>query len=248
MTVGSSPITPAMKNCKFCGKEFDPKISRSKLYCCRNHAVIYSYKLKTLIKYFGFDKSFIETYKAEEEYERIRNMLYDLYWNKNKSSSDIAKMFNYTSHIENIANKVFKMLDIPKKTVSQAVLNNYMNGQIAPCSNMYRNGWYTTWNNKKVFLRSSYEFDYAKLLDEQYIDYEVEKLRISYYNTIAKSIKVAIPDFYIPSTNTIVEIKSNYTLDVQNMKDKIKAYKEAGYNFKLILEHKEIEDINNLAC
>ena len=70
-------------------------------------------------------------------------------------------------------------------------------------------------------------------------------MRISYYNTITKSIKVAIPDFYIPSTNTIVEIKSNYTLDVQNMKDKIKAYKEAGYNFKLILENKDT-NISNI--
>ena len=237
-----------MNKCKFCGKEFDPIQSKAKSYCCREHLVICSYKLKTLIKYFGFDESLLGTVHAIEEYERIRQMLYNLYWVEHKSSREITEMFNYNSHIENIANKVFKMLNIPKKTVSQAVLNNYMNGQIVPCSNMYKNGWHTTWNNKKVFLRSSYEFDYAKLLDEQYIDYEVEKLRISYYNTITKSIKVAIPDFYIPSTNTIVEIKSNYTLDVQNMKDKIKAYKEAGYNFKLILEHKEIEGINNLAC
>ena len=237
-----------MNKCKFCGKEFDPIQSKSKSYCCREHLVIYSYKLKTLIKYFGFNESLIGTIHAIEEYERIRQMLYNLYWVERKSSREIAEMFNYNSHIENIANKVFKMLNIPKKTVSQAVKENYLHGQIPSSSNAYVHGYHITWNNKKVFLRSSYEFDYAKLLDEKHIDYEVEKLRISYYNTIAKSIKVAIPDFYIPSTNTIVEIKSNYTLDVQNMKDKIKAYKEAGYNFKLILEHKEIEDINNLAC
>ena len=175
-------------------------------------------------------------------------MLYDLYWIEHKSSREIAEMFNYNSHIENITNKVFKMLNIPKKTVSQAVKENYLHGQIPSTSNTYVHGYHTTWNNKKVFLRSSYEFDYAKLLDEQHIDYDVESLRIEYYDSINKENKIAIPDFYITSTNTIVEIKSNYTLDVQNMKDKIKVYKEAGYNFKLILEHKEIEDINNLAC
>lgn len=53
-------------------------------------------------------------------------------------------------------------------------------------------------------------------------------------------MRVAIPDFYIPSTNTIVEIKSTYTLDVQNMKDKVKKYKELGYDFKLILNHQEV--------
>ena len=38
----------------------------------------------------------------------------------------------------------------------------------------------------------------------------------------------------------IVEIKSSWTLDKQNMIDKMKAYKELGYNFKLICDHKEI--------
>ena len=228
-----------MRKCKFCGKEFDPKFSKSKSYCCREHAIIYSNRLKTLIKYFGYDKTLLGTKYAIDEYERIRHMLYDLYWNKHKSSSDIAKMFNYTLHVENIANKVFKMLDIPKKSVSQAIKENYMHGQIPPSSNTYKHGWHTTWNNKKVFLRSSHEFDYAKQLDENKIDYEVENLRISYYDTISQTNKIAIPDFYIPYTNTIVEIKSNYTLNVQNMKDKKKAYEQAGYNFKLILEHVE---------
>ena len=38
----------------------------------------------------------------------------------------------------------------------------------------------------------------------------------------------------------IVEIKSFWTLDEQNMKDKKKAYLDLGYNFKLICDHKEI--------
>ena len=227
-----------MNKCKFCGKEFDPIQSKSKSYCCREHLVIYSYKLKTLIKYFGFDESLIGTIYAIEEYERIRQMLYDLYWIEHKSSREIAEMFNYNSHIENITNKVFKMLDIPKKTVSQAVKENYLHGQIPSASNTYVHGYHTTWNNKKVFLRSSYEFEYAKLLDEQHIDYEVESLRIEYYDNNKKCYRIAIPDFYIPSTNTIVEIKSNYTLDVENMKDKKKYYEQLGYNFKLIVDNK----------
>lgn len=39
----------------------------------------------------------------------------------------------------------------------------------------------------------------------------------------------------------IVEIKSEYTLDEQNMRDKKKAYLENGYNFKLICDFKEKE-------
>ena len=77
------------------------------------------------------------------------------------------------------------------------------------------------------------ESDHNKKL-EQAVCY-----RSFYYDSINKENKIAIPDFYIPSTNTIVEIKSNYTLNVQNMLDKKLAYENAGYKFKLILEHKE---------
>lgn len=37
----------------------------------------------------------------------------------------------------------------------------------------------------------------------------------------------------------IVEIKSNYIFDKQNMIDKSKVYKKLGYNFKLILDKQE---------
>ena len=102
-----------------------------------------------------------------------------------------------------------------------------------------------TWDDKFVYLRSSYEENYAQLLDQNKILYEVEVLRIVYFDTQQKKERIAIPDFYLSETNTIVEIKSDWTLDVINMLDKVKAYKELGYNFKLILEHKEV-DINTL--
>ncbi len=105
----------------------------------------------------------------------------------------------------------------------------------------YKSGYHITWNNKKVFLRSSYEFEYARQLDKENIDYDVEKLHISYWDSQLLKNRLAVPDFYIPSTNTIVEIKSTYTLDEQNMKDKFKAYKDSGYNCKLIVNKKEIK-------
>lgn len=51
---------------------------------------------KTLIKYFGYDETKLGTPDAETEYYRIRDYIYDLYWNKNESSLSIAKMFGYT--------------------------------------------------------------------------------------------------------------------------------------------------------
>lgn len=85
--------------------------------------------------------------------------------------------------------------------------------------------------------------DYAKELDEQKIRYDVECFHIKYFDTIRNEYRCSIPDFYLIDSNTIVEIKSEFTLDIQNMKDKFKSYNNLGYNTKLILEHKEV-DIN----
>ena len=53
------------------------------------------------------------------------------------------------------------------------------------------------------------------------------------------------PDFYIYDTNTIVEIKSSWTLDKQNMIDKFIAYKQLGYNCKCICDNIEVEIMQN---
>ena len=65
------------------------------------------------------------------------------------------------------------------------------------------------------------------------------KWRILYWDSQIQVQRTAIPDFYLPDSNMIVEIKSDYTYDEPNMKDKLKSYKKHGYDFKLILEHKE---------
>lgn len=82
---------------------------------------------------------------------------------------------------------------------------------------------------------------YAKDLDEKQIDYSVEDLRILYWDTQKLKQRIAIPDFYIPSENLIVEIKSEYTLDEQNMKDKVSEYKKHGYNVCVMVDFVERE-------
>lgn len=77
-------------------------------------------------------------------------------------------------------------------------------------------------------------------MDEYKIIYDVENLRIRYYDTIKQKERISIPDFYLPDLNMIVEIKSNYTLNLQNIIDKFNEYKNNGYKTKLIVEGKEI--------
>lgn len=232
-----------IRYCKFCGKLIE---NNSNNYCSDTCRKINQYKIPTLIKYFGYDKSLIGTNKAYSEFYRIKNLLYDLYWNQHMSSSEIATMFKYTSHVENLTNKVFVMLGIPKKTLSQSQTENLKYGRTnIPSAFTYKASYHTTWNNKIVYLRSSNELVFAKELDDSKIEYEVENLRISYFDTILNKERIAIPDFYLPATNTLVEIKSTYTLDIQNMKDKFKAYNKLGYNTRLIVDFKDV-DINNL--
>ena len=56
-------------------------------------------------------------------------------------------------------------------------------------------------------------------------------------------MRFAFPDFYLPEQNLIVEVKSAFTLDVQNMKDKFLQYKALGYNVDLLYEHMHYPDM-----
>lgn len=226
------------KKCLICGRIYNV-IGRCQNDFCKNHN---HQQFRSLIKYFEFDKTKLGTNDVENEFNKVRENLYDLYWNKHLSSIEICKQFNYPN-VGNLTGKIFHYLNIPSKNSKQSVLENMNYKNFVPQNNVKSYGneqWYITWNNKEVFLRSSYELDYVKELDTHQIDYDVECLRIKYWDSQKQKYRCAIPDFYIPSQNLIVEIKSEYTLDKQNMKDKKKAYLEQGYNFKLICEHKEL--------
>lgn len=231
------------KKCPICGKLYKVGYQCFNEFC--QHKSIKQFEL--LIKYFGFDKAKLGTLEVEQEFNRIHDLLYDLYWNKKMSSSDIANYFNYDKK-RSIIQNTFKYLGIPTRNFKESTKIAILTGKInyENTSNNYKHQKYITWNNKEVFLRSNYELDYAKELDEQKIYYEVEKLRINYFDSQRKENRIAIPDFYIPSTNTIVEIKSCWTTNYQELKDKEIEYKKQGYNYKLIFEHQEYNSINEI--
>jgi hypothetical protein len=225
--------------CKICGRKYIKGVGGCNNNFCKTHNI---QGFKLLIKYFNFDKTKLGTNEIENEYNRVRGIIYNLYWKENLTGFQIAQKYNFKSK-HSILQTVFKFLNIPTRDIKHANKLAYIEGRmpLQELKNQYKTGWHTTWNNKKVYLRSSYELDYADELDKQQIEYEAESLRIKYFDSKTNEYCTAIPDFYLSGTNTIVEIKSNYTLDIQNMKDKVKVYKELGYNFKLILEHQEID-------
>lgn len=240
-------ITPShIRKCSICGRTYLYNTGGCKNKFCQTHNI---QQFKSLIKYFTFDKTKLGTLEVEDEFNRVKNLLYDLYWNKKLTANEIGKIYNYkNSH--NIIQNIFKFLKIPTRNLSESQINAVLQGKKDITYNFqYKNIWHTTWNNKEVYLRSSYELDYAKELDEQQIDYEVEKLRIKYFDSQKNKIRCAVPDFYLPNENMIIEIKSSWTTNYQELKDKENEYKKLGYNYKLIFEHKEyntIDDIDKL--
>jgi len=216
--------------CGYCGQEI-----------CKNKEVCNRYKIiPTLIKYFGFDDSKLGSLDFYKEYYRIVDLIKTEYYENKLSLIELCEKYNH-SEVWNFY-KILDILDIDRRTLGESTQNALLTGRrnISNTEFNYKNGWHKTWNNKKVYYRSSYELDYCKELDKKKIDYEMETVRIEYWDNKQQKYRIAIPDFYIPFDNLIVEIKCNYSYDEQNMEDKVKKYKELGYNFKLILEHKEI--------
>ena len=215
---------------------------------CKKHGF---QQLLSMVKHLGFDPKVIGTKEVFSEFERVRNMVYDLYWNQGYSGVDLEKMFGYGKYT---MYSVFLYLDIPRRQQSDAIRNALVNGKSLSKEDGSTNGfvgssnWHLTWFGETVFLRSSYEVDYAEELDDKKISYKVEKIRLEYFDTLLNKKRVAVPDFFLPDTNELVEIKSDFTLDIQEMLDKFKVYKESGYIPRLILEHEEIDlyDIDNI--
>lgn len=70
-----------VRKCKICGRELIDGKCRNE-FCIKNKLTDFN----KLSKYFGFDLTKYGTLEVEGEFNRIREMLYDLYWNKHMSS------------------------------------------------------------------------------------------------------------------------------------------------------------------
>ena len=167
-----------IKRCKYCGL---PKREGDHFVCKK-----LSKLLRTMIK-FGFDTTKLGTIKAVSEFYRIKDVIENFYEKNAASYEALINSFNYTSGSANFL-KILKSLDIKVLSHSEAaikyLLSDRANSNKINSSNYnYKDEWHTTWNNKKVYLRSSYETDFANELDECKIDYEVESLRIKYFDT-----------------------------------------------------------------
>lgn len=209
---------------------------------CKDSYVCSKYRLFNGLIKFGFDINTKGTEKIIDEFYRVRNIIEKFYLLNGSNNDKLIETFNYYGGPSNF-HKILKTLDIQTRNLSEGQIFSLESGNRIdmPQVNSYHDEYHKTWDNNIVYLRSSYETDYTNILDDNKIHYEVESLKIKYFDTQLNKERIAIPDFYIRDKNLIVEIKSNFTLDIQNMKDKVISYKNNGYDFKLILEHKEVD-------
>ena len=172
-----------------------------------------------------------------------KETLYDLYWNKKQHPSQIAK--KYKCHKQVIINRM-KKYGIPSRTKSEARM-----GKLNPIYGVghtqvarkkmsiafekgrkigFNNHWgvgdfYDTPNQGKVWMRSGWEVKTADYLTKNNIDwyYEYKWLELS-------SSHRYLPDFYLPESDTYLEVKGR-------IKDKdriiIDLMEEGQYKFLL---------------
>lgn len=212
--------------CESCNEELDKHI-----------------KFCTICKNLTYNKNLFNKLNIKNSNLKVANnnaikILSTLYFDEKLSSIELFQKLKIRPNtLYNFFKKNKLKLRNNSESTSLAIFNENLK---LPSNYKYKEGYHKTWYGEKVFLRSSYEFKYAKELDKNKVNYKVESLRIKYFDSQRKIERIAIPDFYLINENKIVEIKSSYTLDKINMQDKINAYTKLGYNFDLIVNFKNV--------
>jgi hypothetical protein len=232
-TIRTKSYAQAKNNvCKYCGAVSDQ---------CKRPDICKGYrKFKTLIRYFGMREDVVGSEAMYEEYDRCVNIIHEEYYDNHMSIPALTEKYGITD-IGTFGAYLKNSLGFKLRSKSDSLSNSFLVGRNEPrTSTVYKCGWHDTWNGKRYFYRSSYELDYCIELDAKQINYEMETLKFLYWDTQLCKTRTTIPDFYLPDYNHIIEIKSNWTYDKQNILDRRKEYLKHGYKFSLILEHKEV--------
>jgi hypothetical protein len=222
-----------IKHCKFCN-EILSKPNKTMCNDCKPYQqnIILFKKLNV----------YIEKEKLSKINIKALDILKEEYFIKKLSKCQIINKYDLRT---NTIYDFFKKNNIKLRTLSEATNNAILENRYVINGNPknYKSGKHISWENKIINYRSSYEYEYCLYLDENKISYDYEIFKIKYFDTQKNKFRIAIPDFYIPAENLIIEIKSYYTLNLKNMIDKMKQYKKLNYNIKLLIDK---EDKTNL--
>lgn len=212
------------KTCKYCGKEI-----RGKSTIC-NECKPFVERLQTFQKLGLLEGSLVLRNSRAKE---IVKTLYE-------EGLSIADMYRQFSLHNVTVRRMLKEQGVELRSLSEEQKRVLEKGR--KCSAGIR-GTHRTWQGVEVDYRSTWEDRYMSLLDDQQVEYLYEPFRIRYWDSEAQQERVAIPDFYLPKTREIVELKSSWTFRgrEQQMRDKFTVYRNLGYSPKLLLDWKFVE-------
>lgn len=215
--------------CKYCGKP-------GKSVCDECRPYIH---LQKFVQRLGETEG-----SLKQRYEKAEESLKNMYLDEKLSTVEIYRKTGISSG--EISKYLRRAGIVPRTSLNGQMLAISLGKKRIPEVRDFENFKgivHRTWFGDDVYLRSSYEKDFAEELDSKKIHYQVEPFQVVYSSSRDGSIHRALPDFYLPETGEIVEIKSYYTLKgkVEEMKDKFREYRNRGYTPKLILEHKEVD-------
>lgn len=212
---------PNVQYCKYCGKECKNLNSLKQHECrCKENPNRKNYDCFS--NYIKENRKGKTQYNCEEIAKQVSTMK-EKYANgyqsplKGRCGTWVGK-----HHTEESKVKI-------GKSVSKSRIEGYANGTITPAKGVGKGKYsYINYKNKKYMLRSTYEFIYALYLINKNIDFEFESIRVTAIreNDYAKTF---ISDFFLPQSNTIVEIKG-----IPSGKDTLikESFESKGYNFK----------------
>lgn len=226
--------------------EFDPNIKKN----------IYNY-------FFNIKKYRYVTDEAKREHilndnrldQKSYDYLYDMYWNKeyglkllgrclDLSYSQVRKLF-----IDYLKIEIRRGQDVVTSNVRK-FRSERVKGNKNPWAYILPNhkkttrgiqGYYQKKNNDYVWLRSSWEYIYAKWLDNNNINFKVEYIRFKLSNKSSYT-----PDFFIYENDIlqyIVEIKGYKR---KSSMDKIELFKKDYPHIKIIVVDNITSYCNNL--
>lgn len=217
--------------CKYC---WEKKWSCKSKFCKKFQL------LPGLIKYFWFDKNKLGHFSAVTEYYRIEFMLRRDYLKNKLSIPDLIKKYWYYDHPRNFS-KILDSIGIKKRTPQDWSTLKRLAGLTRLWTRKFpfKQQWHTTREWTQVYLRSSYETEVANKLDLLKTPYITEKPIIQYINE-KWNPSAAYPDFYLPDHNILIEVKSTYFRNKENMELKFKAYEALWYKCVLIVDKKVV--------
>jgi len=130
------------------------------------------------------------------------------------------------------------------KIISEATKSKMSKSAKPWLNNKYgRVRWYEVEmpNGSVQKVQGSYELRYALYLLSQGIDFVTQPRPGLKYTDQFGGTRYYNPDFWVPSLNSYVEIKSTYTLSLRGARKKLEMVKKAGYPLIILTEVEMIE-------